>query len=197
MKLPRVLSSKRVAVKISRFLWFLSCVAGVICAIVMMRLVLIRFKNSPTITTIDTTNHPIWEVPFPSVTLCNLNKVYRPNSRRITTTLMSRGVSLERINEFYSLLPNLMNPEFINDDFINISEILRNLSYTTETLMLELVQPCENLLKACFWKGNEYPCYKLFKISRSTEGICCSFNYKAIKSSLEVWVAPETFHLTE
>lgn len=98
---------------------------------------------------------------------------------------MNRGVSVERIHKFYDLVPNLINPESIEDDFLNISLILEDMGYTTETLMMELVQPCDHMVKMCFWKGNEYPCYKLFKLSRSTEGICCSFNYKAIKLSLE------------
>lgn len=173
------------AVRISRVLWFISCVAGIYCAVLMMRLVWQRFQNNPTITTIDTTNHPIWNVPFPSVTICNINKVYAPRAENITRLLKSRGIAEDRILKFYELIPNLIYPEYVDEEFVNISNVLREAGYTPDSLMSELAQPCDRLLKLCYWKGTEMPCNELFKLSRSTEGICCSFNYKALRLSLE------------
>lgn len=173
------------AVRISRWLWLLSCVAGLYCGVLMMTLVWRRFQKNPTITTIDTYNHPIWEVAFPSVTICNNNKVYAPHTDNITRILIDRGIAIDRIYKFYELIPNLINPQFIDDEFLNISSVLQSVGYTPDTLMFELAQPCDQLLKLCFWMGTEYPCHELFKLSRSTEGICCSFNYKALKQSLE------------
>jgi amiloride-sensitive sodium channel len=34
-----------------------------------------EYINSPTVTTVASTNHPIWEVPFPAVAVCNINKL--------------------------------------------------------------------------------------------------------------------------
>jgi amiloride-sensitive sodium channel len=36
-----------------------------------------EYVNSPTVTTVDSTSYPIWNVPFPAVAVCNLNKVSR------------------------------------------------------------------------------------------------------------------------
>lgn len=178
--------SKRLAVRISRILWFLSCVAGVFVGVYMMNLVWIRFQESPTITTIETTSHPIWFVPFPAVTICNINKVYAPNTVNITGRLIERGISRDRIQKFYEKIPNLITPVIaVDEEFLYISSILQDMGYNTESLMTELAQPCENLLKYCFWKGTQTPCNELFKLSKSSEGICCSFNYKALKRSLE------------
>lgn len=163
----------------------MSCVAGLYCALLMMRLVWRRFELNPTITTIDTTSHPIWEVAFPGVTICNINKVYAPNAVNITRKLVEVGVSVERIQKFFELVPNLITPDYIDDDFLNITSILSTIGYDTDTLMSELVQPCEQMLKVCSWKGVETPCQDIFKQSRSNEGFCCSFNYKALKLSLE------------
>lgn len=178
-------NSKRMALRVSRCLWLLSCVVCVFFVVYMMRLVLIRFWDSPIITTVDTTNHPIRDVPFPSVTLCNANKVYAPHTDNITRNLLIRGVPEEKILKYYAMLPNLINPEFYNEDFVNISKIMGELGYNAESLMLEVFQPCEKLLIMCSWKGEECPCEDLFKISRSSEGLCCSFNYNALKMSLE------------
>lgn len=174
------------AVRISRILWFFSCIAGIAFAITLMSLVWARFQTNPTITTIDTTNHPIWMVPFPSVTICNINKVYKPHAENITQMLLAEGVPMNTILKFYETLPSLIYPEHMTYDFPNISSILEDFGYNTETLMLGMVQPCDHMLRMCFWKGHEFPCGDLFKLSRSSEGMCCSFNYKALKPSLEV-----------
>lgn len=106
----------------------------------MMRLVWRRFQINPTITTIDTTNHPIWEVPFPAVTICNINKVFAPSAENITRQLLNRGIEYDRILLFYSMVPNLISPIYVEEEFLTISLILQDMGYTTETLMMELVQ---------------------------------------------------------
>lgn len=86
-----------------------ACGLGVSFAVVLILLVWDRFQSTPTITTIETNNYPIWNVPvspntrmdnknqlivyayhdlqFPAVTLCNINKVHRPATMNITEKL--------------------------------------------------------------------------------------------------------------
>lgn len=51
---------------------------GMIFAIVLMVLAWRRFQTTPTITTVETINYPIWNLEFPAVTVCSNNKVYKP-----------------------------------------------------------------------------------------------------------------------
>lgn len=53
-----------------------------------MQLAWNRFEVTPTITTIETNNYPIWNIKFPGVTICNNNKVYRPAADIITNKLL-------------------------------------------------------------------------------------------------------------
>lgn len=55
------------------------------------------------------------------------------------------------------------------------------MGYTTESLMLELMQPCNTLLKTCLWLGKRTKCNKLFRVVKSSVGHCCAFNYHAVK----------------
>lgn len=128
---------------------------------------------------------PSWLNYFPFVYCLLLTQVFAPSAENITRQLINRGIAYDRILLFYSMVPNLINPIYVEEEFLNISLILQDIGYTTETLMMELVQPCEQLLKLCWWKGAMTPCNELFKLSRSTEGVCCSFNYKALKPALE------------
>lgn len=36
---------------------------------------------------LDTVSHPIWNLPFPSVTICSYNLVYKKNTKDITKLL--------------------------------------------------------------------------------------------------------------
>lgn len=50
-------------------------------------LLLYRYNISPTITTLETYSYPTWKIPFPAVTLCNVNKVRKSSLRPIVEKL--------------------------------------------------------------------------------------------------------------
>jgi amiloride-sensitive sodium channel len=68
-------------------MWGAVCILCVSVAVVMMKIVWLRFQDSPTVTTVETTTYPIWNIPFPAVTLCNNNKVYQPAAIKLATNL--------------------------------------------------------------------------------------------------------------
>lgn len=68
-------------------LWIIVTTVGLLFSIYLMLLVWIRFQTQPTVTTVETINYPIWDVPFPAVTVCNINKVQRKNTSKIQTLL--------------------------------------------------------------------------------------------------------------
>lgn len=78
---------KRISKLLSLIIWISACVMGAVFAIVLMGLIWDRFQTTPTITTVETNNYPIWNVPFPAVTICNINKVYAPATKNITEKL--------------------------------------------------------------------------------------------------------------
>lgn len=51
--------------------------------------------------------------------------------------------------------------------------------------MLELMEPCSYMMQNCSWLGKSKPCETMFRVTKSSEGFCCSFNYKGLKNSLE------------
>jgi hypothetical protein len=44
-------------------------------------------------------------------------------------------------------------------------------------LSLQLITPCEDLLKVCHWKGVRVNCSDIFYMRLTFEGYCCAFNY--------------------
>lgn len=72
---------------INHCIWYFLCLVGFVLAIYLIQLVLIKYTTTPTITTVETTNYPIWNVKFPAVTFCNINKVYAPATDTIREKL--------------------------------------------------------------------------------------------------------------
>ncbi|XP_055311194.1 sodium channel protein Nach-like isoform X2 [Sitodiplosis mosellana] len=177
---------KRINKLLSLIIWSSACVMGAVFAIVLMGLVWDRFQTTPTITTVETNNYPIWNVPFPAITICNINKVYAPATKNITDKLIEKGLKKESIIEFLENLAKLITPEYIDALYLKTYQFLEEMGYTTDKLMLELMQPCNNMIKNCAWLGKIVPCDTLFRVARSSEGFCCSFNYKALKGDLEI-----------
>jgi hypothetical protein len=70
-----------------RLLWGAVCIVCLTVAVIMMKIVWLRFNESPTVTNVETTTYPIWNIPFPAVTLCNNNKVYRPAAIKLAESL--------------------------------------------------------------------------------------------------------------
>lgn len=63
-----------------------------------------------------------------------------------------------------------------------LTMVLESLGVTIKQLMKIVMQPCNEMMKKCFWLNLPIPCEKLFSVSRSSEGFCCSFNYKGIEN---------------
>lgn len=72
---------------LSLLIWLTACVLGIMFAVILIMLVYERFQSTPTITTVETNNYPIWNVHFPAVTICNNNKVFKPATVNITKKL--------------------------------------------------------------------------------------------------------------
>lgn len=100
---------------------------------------------------------------------------------------MEKGLKKDAIVEFLENLAKLINPEYIDALYLKTYQILEGMGYTTDKLMFELMQPCVNMIRDCSWLGKIVPCDSLFRVAKSSEGFCCSFNYQALKGSLEMY----------
>ncbi|XP_058456866.1 sodium channel protein Nach-like [Malaya genurostris] len=55
-------------------------------------------------------------------------------------------------------------------------KLLGQLGYNPGKMMQDLHQPCKQLIKNCYWLGAEVACTKLFHVTKTHVGYCCSFN---------------------
>ncbi|XP_039306787.1 pickpocket protein 28 [Solenopsis invicta] len=160
---------------VEKVFWLVVCLLSIMfCVLLMMRL-WANYSKNPIITSIYPSN-PIWDIPFPAVTICNNNKVYRPQADLIAKYLYTNGFTADDSDKFFSSLMKLIRPNKISLDNVTARELLDNLGVTVEALMEQLMQPCSALLLRCAWVGKIYDCGKIFKTIKSKEGFCCAFN---------------------
>lgn len=82
---------------VSLIIWGGSITIGLLLAIMMTRLVWQRSQSTPTLTAVDSYYYPIYKVPFPAVTLCNINIVYRPAFEQISKLVYIRIINMFHI----------------------------------------------------------------------------------------------------
>ncbi|XP_071443231.1 pickpocket protein 28-like [Hetaerina americana] len=131
-----------------------------------------KWENSPVIVSFADSSTPVWQIPFPAVTICSEVKYKRSafNYTYINQMLVKKKELSRMKHEFRSLL--------CEED-----EYIENASLTTDTSLIQFFQeaapPCDDLFY-CEWKGQyENCCGYLFRPILTEEGVCYTFNMLA------------------
>lgn len=82
----------------------MSCILGCVVSVIIIQLIWERYETTPTVTMIETTSFPIWNVPFPAVTICNINKIYGPAVRKLEEKLYNKFYFIELIHKNIQLI---------------------------------------------------------------------------------------------
>lgn len=95
--------------------------------------------------TFDSSQTPIWSIPFPSLTICNMNKVRRSRVDHIDEELLRNPES-----NFYKTEKIFVKEVCSKHErFINDSAKAEDLDITGQTLkeyLSDLAHPCEDML---------------------------------------------------
>ncbi|PSN58038.1 hypothetical protein C0J52_02048 [Blattella germanica] len=160
-------------------MWILVCGMGLAGTIILINKVWTQYSTSPTITSVENTHYPIWNIPFPAVTICNVNKVHYAAAKELYEKEFVGFLDKEEYWAFVQQMAEIIQPEGIDFqlDLNRIQEVFKNRSFNMESLMKRLTQPCSSMLIKCKWRGKRTSCDSLFTMSKTDAGFCCSFNY--------------------
>lgn len=101
------------------------------------------------------------------------NSRYRPDN-----------VSVEQLADQFRLLFQANGLAGSNEsEYIKLRNILLLNNLEAFQLIEDLSPSCSSLLKRCMWKATLWRCDELFRTVRSSEGLCCAFNYFGIASN--------------
>lgn len=70
-----------------RIVWIVVVFISLVASVVLLRISWVWNSEYPVVTVIESTHYATWNIPFPAVTVCNLNKVSMSAALQFASTL--------------------------------------------------------------------------------------------------------------
>ncbi|XP_043206837.1 pickpocket protein 28-like [Amphibalanus amphitrite] len=154
-----------------------------------------NYFRSPTLVSIETTDYPVHRIPFPALTICNLNKISNSSLPPDQQTVLGRVVYPNETEWRQRVLDALeiaymdscaggrcpLSADSCEGDHCLPSAETRRRTHDippeqVRKIMAMTSPSCDEMVVACLWRGRKTPCSKLFKTQRTDLGYCCLFN---------------------
>lgn len=148
------------------------------------------FTSNPLVTKLHNTLYPSSSVPFPGVSICNINRISKNAAEDLASELSKADKVNQRSIEYFMQqilhFGSLYSYDYADDkpllDFQSyLDEVYEGESFTIiNDLMKRLTPACEDMFLKCYWRSKEYQCIEgkdMFVRRRTQYGHCCSFNY--------------------
>ncbi|XP_050307294.1 pickpocket protein 28-like [Anthonomus grandis grandis] len=144
-----------------RFFWLISFTLAVGFAAYYISNIYAKWKSSPVIISFSPFDAELGSIPFPAITICNMNQAKRNEAEKI----LKEGSEVEK-----KLLDDACNGNATFSNNENISwESLRD-------FLVKVGNSCSDILKSCKWGSDKINCEEHFNNDLTDEGLCCSFN---------------------
>lgn len=126
-----------------------------------------KWSGSPVIITLNSKSTSINDIPFPAVTICNMNQAKKSKVINIKSGT-SEDILLQSLCTQGDITTVLQNTTTSNNT-TGKWEIFRE-------FIINVAQPCSELIQLCRFASEEHKCSDLFDTTLTDEGICCTFN---------------------
>ncbi|KAM7345172.1 pickpocket 12 isoform 2-T2 [Cochliomyia hominivorax] len=123
--------------------------------------VYVKWDSTPVIIGISPQPTSILKVPFPAMSLCNMNQA-----------LSSKVSNYSEDSLEYDILRFLC---FTETEETNVDKF-RNNNLRISDFIIKHAQPCSRMLVHCQISSITYNCSELFRETMTDEGLCCVFN---------------------
>ncbi|KAM8712439.1 hypothetical protein ACLKA7_012884 [Drosophila subpalustris] len=155
-----------------RSFFLISFVAAFILTLNLILNIYEKWNSTPVIIGISPHATSILKMPFPAITICNMNQVQR-----------SKVDHYQEGSHESDLLKVLCSDESLDNEESADAEInsfytsLANNSLRISDFVVNHSQPCDQMLRFCRFSGIEYKCDNIFRHIVTDEGLCCVFNF--------------------
>ncbi|XP_053668363.1 pickpocket protein 28-like [Anopheles marshallii] len=149
------------------------CILSIYWCSNLIQTVYDKWRRDPVVVTFAEKPTPIYDIPFPAVTICPITKV--KSSRLNFTTVYQRviqgggSVTEQEFDRFLAMIQVCdfsFNTYLVNQSFDdNLVHMLQDMAISFEEIFL-----------MCIWRNNYVNCMDLFKPTLTERGICYTFN---------------------
>ncbi|XP_068141009.1 sodium channel protein Nach [Drosophila tropicalis] len=167
-----------------RWFWILVVFLAIITSIVLVIVSWYSNRETPTVTVIESSHFPTWNIPFPAVTICNFNKISKTKASGLFERIrLPPNVTKMHVHKLFNLTLLPVDHIVSNRTLEIYEKILTFNNLTLSQLTRELSPDCIDMITRCIWKGISSRCDSLFQRIETMEGQCCSFNYFAAQNN--------------
>ncbi|KAM7347465.1 pickpocket 28 [Cochliomyia hominivorax] len=119
-----------------------------------------KWRASPIIISTSAKQTSATEVPFPAITICNLNQAQKTKVQHISRTSTN-----------YSLLMSLCDQASgdLAMTYVGTWKYFK-------AILIEVAQPCDDMLLYCSFGSQIENCSTIFNMVLTDDGLCCTFN---------------------
>ncbi|CAG7733824.1 unnamed protein product [Allacma fusca] len=181
-----------------RIFWFFTFLVGLTVAVYLIHNAWNSYQNNNLIVTFEPVETPVGEIPFPAVTICNMNKVQKNKAQQILAKLHTPDYEaldeLTQAQNNISLLHHVCNVSSgfsktfnfslhkgaVSDEDMREFVVNTNETHTgqadIEKFLQFASQKCSDMLPICIWQDQTQSCMELFNPIETDFGKCCTFN---------------------
>ncbi|XP_055840677.1 pickpocket protein 28-like [Episyrphus balteatus] len=157
-----------------RIVWILAVIISISMCCYLINNLVDQRNNNPVIVTFNDKLTPVWEIPFPTVTICSETKIHM------------KVLNYTKVYIKLGLLKDITKEEEYLWDGVAQTCVLSSLSFHEEKLLanssdlikaMSIAAPTFNeTLHKCYWRNEFFNCEEIFDSVLTDEGICFSFN---------------------
>ncbi|XP_058975849.1 pickpocket protein 19-like, partial [Musca domestica] len=169
----------RNANKYERLFWLLTLSLAVFGTTYVCIFLSDRFNAGNLQSIVDDTGAPVYKIPFPTITICNVNRLNWQRIDEAKERFLPGVTDNETLNLFELVIGRYDRIEFAYFDLFAPLEnqTLQLVANVNFSLVYEFMAwNCDELLEDCVWRHREMNCCDIFLKRRSKSGICWSFN---------------------
>ncbi|KAI8121516.1 Pickpocket protein 19 [Lucilia cuprina] len=159
--------------------WFLTFASALLGSIYVCLILSQRFNAGSFETVVDSTNDPVFHIPFPEITICNANHLNWQRIEEAKHRFMPHENNTEKLQMFEFVIGLYDNLSFGGfEEFANLKDkpldLVKNVNFS---LVYEFMSwRCEEFLTDCVWRHYKIKCCDVFSRSRGQNGLCWHFN---------------------
>lgn len=187
-----------------RIWWLFAVICSIIVCSILVYQTWLKWKHTPVIVTFSEESTPVYEIPFPTVTICTDIKMKQTklNFTDVWHKLNKDGyknatIKSEDLQMMHSLSPICDRPpahfeEYVKQSGLNVTDA--DVQFFANA---KRVAPSLNeILFRCTWHRQDINCSDIFQEILTDEGICFTFNYYNASEIYNEYMLADSFHVT-
>ncbi|EDW10533.2 uncharacterized protein Dmoj_GI18494 [Drosophila mojavensis] len=167
--------------RVVHFVWILISIVMFICAIVMTLTFYADYRSSPTRMNVENDHTPVSRLYFPPITICpevlfNMDK----SKAYIDSLKLPQNVQTSDVLQTLHIFSGFMldDERFSSAEVELMESVLQVNNLTLIQFVDQLRWDCHEILHRCRYHGEIMNCTRLFQLSKTFFGHCCSFNLR-------------------